>query len=169
MAIMKERCNWCLGEFDKIDGPTHEYIESIPGCWAVYGQILSKEYEDYPHLGNIHRLTVDTYAVQHPGQPSRKSTQSVWGHLVSLYCVLERKTNGDIAREMLKKFIESKPKLGWLKPPSFEGTFTVADVVTAKTEDEHIALVRKWAESVWKAWYSIHKEEIDSVIKRFNV
>jgi hypothetical protein len=42
---------------------------------------------DYP---DVHRLTVDTYAVQHPGRPTPQTIQSVTVHLISLSCVLER-------------------------------------------------------------------------------
>src|ERR1700688_1721358 len=60
------RCIGCQAEFARIDGPTHEYVLSSPGCWAAYGEVLAREYRDY-RLARLHRLTVDTYAVQHPG------------------------------------------------------------------------------------------------------
>ena len=37
---------------------------------------------------DIHRLSVDTYAVQHPGVPERRSIQSVAVHLMCLCLVL---------------------------------------------------------------------------------
>jgi hypothetical protein len=66
---------WCKGDFEAIEGPVHEYMESTPGCWAAFSKVLAAEYENYRTLGDVHRLTADTYAVQHPGQPARKSTQ----------------------------------------------------------------------------------------------
>lgn len=162
MIVQTEACMWCLGEFKTTEGPVHEYIQSTPGCWAAYGRLLAKEYENYEQFSNIHRLTTDTYAIQHPGQTSRKSTQSVWGHLIALYFVLIKNLDGDSARNMLKIFVESKPQLEWLAPPSFEGTLTVADVLQANSDNEHIALVQKWTDSVWNVWYTKHKEKIDS-------
>ncbi|MDD2773767.1 MAG: DUF5946 family protein [Elusimicrobiales bacterium] len=161
---MNEKCKWCEGGFAGIDGPVHEYIESAPGCWAVYSGILAKEYESYNDMQDTHRLTVDTYAVQHPGKPSRKSRQSVMGHLVSMYYVLEKNMNGASARQKLKEFIERKQKLRWLEPPSFKGTLTVSDVALAKNSEEHKILVRKWAESVWQTWFRKYEKEILSVI-----
>ena len=69
-------------------GPTHRYMESLPGCWAIYGEVLAREYSDLAYAA-VHRLTVDAYAVQHPGQPSPQSIQSVGVHLLRLCLILE--------------------------------------------------------------------------------
>jgi len=79
----------CGGIFPDTDGPTHLYLGSSPGCWAVYSDVLAKEYGEYRYP-EVHRLTVDAYAVQHPGTPSRRSIQSVAVHLISLYLMFER-------------------------------------------------------------------------------
>jgi hypothetical protein len=42
-----EICPFCGIQTEKIDGPTHKYLESTPGCWDVYGEVLSKEYSDF--------------------------------------------------------------------------------------------------------------------------
>ena len=154
----------CGGLFNYVIGPTHEYIESVPGCWAVYCEILGKEYSSFDQLKETHRLTVDTYAVQHPGNPGRKSTQSVWGHLIAMYYMIELNTGEARALSILKKFINNKLELNWLKPPDFEGTMTVSDVITAKDIHEHNVLVKKWADSVWDRWYSVYKNEISKMI-----
>ena len=62
-------CVGCGARVPKMDGPTHRYMEASPGCWHVYGQVLARDYTD-PFLRAVHRLTTDTYAVQHPGRPS---------------------------------------------------------------------------------------------------
>ena len=49
-------------------GITHRYLASSAGCWARYGEVLAHEYE-HPALMHINPLTVDAYAVQHPGEP----------------------------------------------------------------------------------------------------
>ena len=66
-----------------MEGPTHRYMQSTPGCWAAFGRVLAREYEDQRYF-EVHRLTVDAYAVQHPGIPGRQSIQSVAFHLVRL-------------------------------------------------------------------------------------
>jgi hypothetical protein len=135
-------------------------MESTPGCWQVYSEVQSRIWENYSELEEIHQLTVDTYAVQHPGQISRKATQSVNVHLVSLYFVLEMGVSGETARSRLKQFIESKPDLKWLDPPDFTGTLTIADVRNAKSVEEYKRLVQAWARSVWKVWKEKHQYTI---------
>lgn len=157
---MIEQCMGCKGMFEKIAGPTHAYIESVPGCWHVYTQVLAKEYADYASLGNVHRVTVDTCAVQHPGQPTRKAMQSVAGHLVALYFFLEQNLDGDATRQKLKIFVEAKKDLPWLEPPNFDETLHVSVVVRAETVERHKKAVAEWARSVWQAWNSFHRDEI---------
>src|SRR5204863_8366917 len=82
-------CHGCGAIVPDADGPTHAYLGASAGCWAVYGEVLAREYGEYRYP-SVHRLTVDTYSVQHPGTPSRRSIQSVAVHLVSLHLVLER-------------------------------------------------------------------------------
>ncbi len=77
-----------------MNGPTHPYMESSPGCWHVYGEILARQFSD-PGLRDVQRFTADTYAVQHPGRPSPVAIQSVCGHLMSLCVVLETHAPSD--------------------------------------------------------------------------
>src|SRR5437764_1070524 len=129
---------WCKGDFDAIEGPVHEYMESTPGCWSAYSKVLAVEYENYQVLHDVHRLTVDAYAAQHPGQPSRKSMQSVWGHLVAMYFYLERGLDGEKTRLQLKRFVESGPELFWLPPPDFAGSLNVGHVAGRVEIQDHI-------------------------------
>jgi hypothetical protein len=82
-----EPCPGCGALVPDTDGPTHPYIGASPGCWAIYGEVLAREYREYAYPP-VHRLTVD--AAQHPGVPSRGSIRSVALHLISLYLILER-------------------------------------------------------------------------------
>ncbi len=147
-----ERCMWCQGEFACLDGPAHEYIESTPGCWAAYTELLARDYENFQELKDVHRLVVDTYAVQHPGQPSRRSIQSVWTHLISLHFALEYGGPSADTWRAAMRTIEAQKSLHWLDPPDFTGTLTVADVLQAEDLEHHKLLVRQWAESVRDAW-----------------
>ncbi len=71
-----------------VDGLVHCYLESSPGYWAAFGEVLAHEFADVTYMRN-HRLTVDAYTVQHAGGPSPQSIQSVAVHLIGLYLVLE--------------------------------------------------------------------------------
>lgn len=39
-------CIGCGAMFADQEGPTHRYMESSPGCWAVYGEVVAREYSD---------------------------------------------------------------------------------------------------------------------------
>lgn len=82
------RCPGCGGLFAEVQGPTHRYMESSPGCWAAYGEAMARMYSD-PAFFEYYRLAVDAYAVQHPGQPSRQSIHSVGVHLIRLHLLLD--------------------------------------------------------------------------------
>ena len=45
----------------------------------------------------------------------------------------------------------------WLEPPDpARYRMTVVDVLKATSGEEHVALVRNWAEAVWEAWAPHH-------------
>jgi hypothetical protein len=145
-------CPGCGLVLDEVDGPTHPYLGASAACWALYGQLLAREFGSlrYPPW---HRLTVDAYAVQHPGVLERRSIQSVGVHLISLCLVLERGTDGEAAMALLARTRARRPDLQWLDPPVPNGTVTVVDVLEAADAE---AAVRRWADDVWSAWSPHH-------------
>jgi hypothetical protein len=149
-------CYGCGALVRDLPGLPHPYIGAVAGCWEVYGEILAREYGDYGYPVRPHRLTVDTYAVQHPGTPGRQSIQSVNGHLVSLYLVLERGMEGAQATAALARVLRHADQFTWLAPPTPNGRLTVLDVVRAADAAEHAALVEQWAREVWAAWAPHH-------------
>src|SRR5918992_2105890 len=84
-----EICPGCGLWLERVDGPKHPYLGASASCLALYGEVLAREYSD-PALLSIHQLTVDAYAVQHPGVPDRRTRQSVALHLLTLCLFLER-------------------------------------------------------------------------------
>lgn len=149
------KCMGCGGLFADIEGPTHRYIQSSPGCWATYGEVLAWEYSDQAYF-QVHRLTVDAYAVQHPGHPSAQSIQSVAVHLISLCLALVHNVDLQRATAAIQMAVKIKGRFVWLTPPSSLGSFTIADVHKAQDVEEHMHLVRTWADSVWSAWSPHH-------------
>ena len=77
-------CHGCGAMVDDLPGKPHPYVGANAGCWELYGRVLAHEYEALPLLRETHLLTVDTYSVQHPGVPCRRSIQSVSIHLMRL-------------------------------------------------------------------------------------
>lgn len=147
-------CIGCGGKFPVVDGPTHRYMEASPGCWAGFGVVLAREYSDMQYH-SVHRLTVDAYAMQHPGRPTPQCIRSVALHGISLCAVLEEGVELEQANGIIQKAARNKERFVWLPPPSSMGAWTVADVQPAKTPQEHARRVRQWAESTWAAW-SVH-------------
>ena len=164
METEKTKCYGCRGLVDKKEGEPHTYIGATQGCWDLYGQILAKEYGEYNYPQLTHRLTVDTYAVQHPGHPSRQSIQSVNVHLISLYLILEKGIDGETATLKMGEILSRNPKFEWLEPPTINGRITVIDVLTAINQDDHERKVREWAEDVWRCWYSKHQQSIKALV-----
>lgn len=138
-----------------MEGATHAYMESSPGCWHAYGQVLAREYEN-PRLFVVHRLSVDSYAVQHPGGDSRQAIQSVGVHLARLCLFLERGLTPAAANAAMLRIGATKARMFKLPRPASLGALTVADVLAAPDEEAHLERVRRWAECAWQAWASHH-------------
>lgn len=155
MPDVLEVCPSCRGRFASAEGPLHPYMHSSPGCWAAFGQVLAREYSN-PALSQVHRLSVDAYAVQHPGDHSRQAIQSVGLHLVRLCLLIERGLPPARANDAMLRAARHKEQFTWLERPENFGSITVADVVTATAPESHAAAVRAWANEAWRAWAPHH-------------
>jgi len=149
------RCCGCGAEFGDEEGPVHKYMLSSPGCWAAYGRVLAREYQDQAYY-RLHRLSVDAYAVQHPGVDNAQARNSVGVHLSRLCLLLELGWPMERANAAMVEISAKKRSYPWLTPPKFMGERTVRDVLAAVTPAEHEARVMEWAESVWGAWSGYH-------------
>jgi Family of unknown function (DUF5946) len=52
-------CRGCGVSLPDVKGPTHAYLHSSPACWALYGEVLAREYSN-PARFVVHQLTVDS-------------------------------------------------------------------------------------------------------------
>lgn len=156
-ASNSSRCHSCGGFFPDLDGSTHRYMTSSPGCWAVYGDVLAREYGD-PEYGKVHALTVDCYALQHPGEPSHQSIGSVSTHLMRMCASLEREFALGAPPSALQLVPKEERDIWWLDPPTDLGHVTVLDVHAAASAEAHREAVLAWATSLWNAW-SAHQEQ----------
>ncbi len=152
-----EGCFGCGGEFPKVEGPVHEYMASCPGCWAAFGEVLAREYSDETYF-EVHRLSVDAYAVQHPGLPSRQTIQSIGVHLIRLCLFLERDLTPERANDAMLKAGTNKSTFIWLEPPESLGEITVVEVANTVNSDEHKIVVKEWARGAWEAWSPHHQQ-----------
>jgi len=151
-----EQCMWCKAKLAVVEGPTHKYMESTASCWAAFGRVLAREYSE-PELIEVHRLTVDSYAVQHPGRPSRQSIQSVAVHLIRLCLFVEQGLESGMANDAMLEAAKRKSHYHWLEPPGSMGRLTVADVDGATSTSDHKELVREWAGQMWSVWSPHHE------------
>lgn len=128
-----------------------------PGCWAAYGAFLSGGLQGStsgPLAMPQAALTVDAYAVQHPGVPAPQATQSVWVHLITLHLVLEGGWAPSQAIRLRTIGADASAGWAWLEPPGSMGPVTAIDVVHADELDRSTT-VRAWVDGAWAAW-SVH-------------
>lgn len=126
-----------------------------PGCWAVYGDILAREYGEFSYPA-IHRLTVDAYGAQHPGERSPTSIQSQAVHLIALHLAIEEGIEPRRVPSEIGRLVADPSALRWLEPPPPDGQRTVLDVASARNLKEHRLRVEWWARSIWEAWSDHH-------------
>lgn len=161
-------CIGCGAHVLDVEGPVHAYIGASPGCWALYGELLAGEYLDRDRSA-MQRLTVDAYAVQHPGVPGRQSSQSVWVHLVGLCLALEAAQPADRTTALMARFVGAGHEFGWLEPPPSRGERTILDVRAAAGLDAYQQAVAEWAVAAWVAWQEHHEEIRTEVVDLLGV
>jgi hypothetical protein len=155
---MSEKCFACGGSFVAVEGPTHKYMLSSPACWKAYGELLTREYESPVLFGAVHRLTVDAYALQHPGDPpDRSARQSVWVHYAALYfCLHKQEDHLRIPSVMQKLTAGTHPAL----PPAPARFDVTLEDVLAQGERNHVSAVKAWADCALKAWAELEDQAV---------
>lgn len=148
------RCSGCGALLARMEGPVHAYMLSSPACWAGYGAVLAAEYGDQT-LWSVHRLSVDAYAVQHPGDGSRRAVRSVGLHLARLMTQLEDDPPSDRLNALMIEYSSRQDSLPALPLPD-RFRVTVADVAAHAGTPAHADAVRDWAENCWQDWSTAH-------------
>jgi hypothetical protein len=122
-------------------------------CWAVFEEVLAREFQNAALFGPVHQLTVDAYAVQHAG--GGHPDKSVCVHLVGLCLVLAR---GVAPVDVPRRLQRLARRASWphLDPPGERASLTVRDVALAGSPQVHVLRVREWAEEVWRTWRPHH-------------
>lgn len=148
-------CPGCGGSSPAFAGPTHPYMTASPGCWAAFGTILEREYSN-ACLMAVHDLSVDAYAVQHPGGSTaghtRQAIRSVALHLCRLTLRLGHGWSGSAASAAMLRLARHESIFERLEPPTSMGIVTAAEVALAVDPPEHAAAVHGWARSALSAW-----------------
>ena len=147
-------CIGCGRFVPDIEGPTHRYLESSPGCWAAYTALPYGGMAG-PAVPPHSAMTVDAYAVQHPGRPGPSSTPSVWIDLAAMHLVLERGWPVDRLIEIRRTVADANDGWPWLTPPASMGGVGAIDVAATAAGDV-AAVVRAWVEGAYGAWSGHH-------------
>ena len=150
-----ERCE-CGLEFRPSDAPrpTHSYLGATAGCWALYNELIAKQYEGFGALAKI-RVN-DAYCVQHHGVPERRAIQSVNVHLVALCLQIEKGFDGNQVNAPMQRVLRFADQFIWLEPPMPNGTLTIADILPAQTPEAQADAIESYARDIWHAW-QIHR------------
>ncbi len=147
-AAGRVACVGCGGLVPDEDGPIHRYMTASPGCWRIYTELGASG----PPASPLAALSVDAYAVTHPGTPGPQSTPSVWIHLVTLCLVLERGWRVDQAIRLRRIGADSFDGWGWLEPPTSMGEITAVDLACAPDPAAAADLAGRWVDGAWAAW-----------------
>lgn len=155
MLNPSELCPGCGAKYEPSEGPVHAYMHSSPACFAAFNTVLVAEYAS-PALRDTHRLTVDTWAVQHPGSSTdRRAIQSVGLHLARLLLQLTCPRPPAETNAVMLDFSRHKATMPALQPPS-SFRITAADVAPFAGSLQHAEKVRDWAKATWQDWAHQH-------------
>ncbi len=160
---MESRVTTCPGCGLELPATGREYdrkFHSSAECWAVYEEVLAREYQSPALFGQVHQLTVDAYSVQHAGGAHPDKSVSI--HLVGLYLAIEKGVRQDPLHPFFRRLAK---RTSWprLDPPAERAGLTVRDVARADSPRAHAETVREWAEEVWRIW-APHRETAASLV-----
>ena len=128
--------------------------EGKTGCQRIFEEVLVKDYSDYRYA-RLHRLTVDTYCLQHPDSYMR-SGKSFAAHLTGMCSALEYEDSLTI-NQAVQRWLNGARAID--KPaqlPERHGDLTITYIHSAANAEEHNKRVQEWARSVWGAWSEYH-------------
>lgn len=164
MVPRESRCPGCGLRMPPSDGGVNPtYFHATPECWSVFSEVLAVEFGNAVLFGQVHQLTVDTYAVQHAG--GVHPDKSIDIHLSGLYLMLEKGVPPPDVSRFHRRLANTVSAWPHLPPPAERGSLTVFDVGLSDSAQEHAENVKRWARDVWNAW-SPHHTAVATFISR---
>jgi len=140
-----ERCTGCGLE---VEGATD-------GCRRLFEQVIARDFSDARYF-RVHRLTVDTYALQHPDEYCA-SAKSLLAHLTGLGWLLEHEVSRAVGSEALRQWVEAHGEIAKPSMPTSRGGLTIEDVRHATTPVMYAHAVDRWARATWQAYAPLHE------------
>jgi hypothetical protein len=159
MVMAKESkiaCAGCGAGVPDLEGASHSYLGTVPGCWALAGEVFAREYSDAAYA-KVHMLSVDAYAAQHQGEPERRTINSLCFHLIGLHLAIDQGMPPDVAFSARSRLRAARPEIEWLVLPETPAWMTITDVIAAGSPVQHSEIVWAWARSVCAAWSPHHQ------------
>lgn len=142
-------------------------VENCPYCGAnglnshecdiAFSHLIGREFSD-PALFRAHRLTVDSYCLQHP-ERYMVSSKSAATHLAGMCWSLEIGESIHLP-PALKRFVDGPRTFTRVDvpPPQQRGTLNVTHMIGVTDPDRYLAAAREWAHSTWLAWAAASKQ-----------
>jgi hypothetical protein len=147
-------CPGCGLERPTGAAPYDGYYHASPECWSVYGEVPAAEYQNPVLFGQVHQLSVDTYASQHTGGPH--PDKSVCVHLVGLHLALDQGLAPVQVPRRLQRLVSRTSAWPHFPTPAERSARTVLEVAAAGSPQEHARRAREWAAEVWATWRAHH-------------
>jgi hypothetical protein len=121
----------------------------------LFDEVVAREFGDFRYA-RAHRLTVDTYSLQHPHE-YMQSAKSFAAHLTGLCAALDRDDAIAVNRAVVR-WLDGAAPVGRPEdvPPLQRGALTIVHLHTAADPEEHVTRVLEWAQSTWIAWDRYH-------------
>jgi hypothetical protein len=123
------------------------------GCQRLVDELWAREFEDVAFF-RVHRMTVDTYCLQHPERYCG-SPKSFAAHLTGLCWGLEHSEGRAVGSEALRRWLNGAVRLEKPEIPKERGRLTVADVRDVTEPEPYGRAVEAWARSTWEAYASL--------------
>jgi hypothetical protein len=148
-------CEGCGAQVPDISGPTHAYMTSAPGCWALHGDLVARGISSRAG-GGASQLRTDAYAAQHATNPDPRNRQSVAVHLMSLCATFALGLQPGRTTQLIGGWTHRPGGYPDLISTQRHGSFTVVDAIGAAEVLGYERAVEHWARSVWDGWASQH-------------
>lgn len=161
----KSKCPGCGLVMPIIEPSTYTgYYNCSAECWSVYCEILEFQFSNAVVFGQVHQMTVDSYALQHAGGPHPDKSVAI--HLAGLHAAFVLEIPQTQIPRLLQRLADRIDEWPRFDPPRSCGPMTAFDVALASDAIEHITRVKKWASFVWSAW-SVHHDSIANFVAPF--
>jgi hypothetical protein len=119
-------------------------------CRALFDARIARDFAD-PDFFAVHRMLVDTYALQHPDDFCA-SAKSLAAHLVGLCLILEEGASAATGAAFLRDWLDGARALDKPPLPAERGRTRLADLAGIEAPSAWRHAVRRWADSTWDAY-----------------